>query len=162
MAQDKLIHDTGEFFQLRRPFVGTAILIRDLSDAAGEIFDALGHLFCIFAEGMAFLQNCRQTNNASHRLDCLLFRITLQTLHLLLVLLLLLLFGLQIHDGLPPDFNELCFQFGLGRELLLLGIIGHVLLVLHLLLEFLNLPELLLRVLDSFEQKLFILAVWVL
>lgn len=101
---------------------------------------------------MAFLQNSCHAQYASHRPDCILLRNDLHFLQFLLLLLFIISFSLKVHDGLCPHLIQLCFEFGPAGKLLFLGIIGLVLLVLHLLLEFLNLPELLLCILDSFEQ----------
>ena len=111
---------------------------------------------------MAFLQNSRHTQYASDLPDSLFLRTRLQLLDLLLLFLIMVSFGLKIHHSLSSDLIQLCFEFRLAGKLLFLGIIGLVLLVLHLLLEFLDLPELLLCVLDSFEQSVLEFGVGVL
>ena len=111
---------------------------------------------------MAFLQNSRHAQYASHLPDSLFLRTHLQFLQFLLLLLFMIFFGLEIHHGLSPHLIQLCFKFGLAGKLLFLGIIGLVLLVLHLLLEFLYLSKLLLCVLDSFEQSVLEFGVGVL
>lgn len=74
----------------------------------------------------------------------------------------MLFFGLKILNSLSPHLIQLCFEFRLACKLLFLGIIGLVFFVLHLLLEFLNLPELLLCILDPLEQGLLVFGLWVL
>ena len=111
---------------------------------------------------MAFLQNSRHTQYASDLPDSLFLRTGLQLLHLLLLFLFMVFFGLKIHHSLASDLIQLCFEFHLAGKLLFLGIIGLVLLVLHLLLKFLYLSKLLLCILDSFEQSLLVFGLGVL
>lgn len=127
--------------------------------------DPLNNLLVIFRwliELMALFQNDCHCHHACNRSNRIFLRLRLQILHFLFLLLLPLLFGFQVLQGCLLALLELTFELRFAGKLLFLVFIQLVRFVLGFLLELLNLPELLLDILDPLIEALFVLAVRVL